>query len=255
MKTPIRLVTLCAALLIIGVVTVLIKNHVRPSSTISEQEQGEVNTTIRGAASLLAPISKTSARNQTSSQNPTTFSEADHDAALKADAEYRAKRDEKLLKRWQRISKLRAQRPVKFGSDGREYEFLPNVWAFPRSKYVAASNLTPVDQEWGYVFVQTAAGDSAPPGAMPAAVSTAEHSLIIVTGAVAVKFGSSGISESFGQDFGLSLVRSLDDINVAYYQGPQNNAADLTNLVDNLRRDPRVVRANLWILDKRYVTN
>jgi Open reading frame 2 N-terminal domain len=255
MKASKRLAALCAALIIIGIVTVLIKNHVRPSSTISEQDQAEVNTAARVPASLLAPVSKNSTRNQTSSQSPTTFSEADHDAALKADAEYRANRDEKLSKRWQRISKLRDPHPVKFGSDGREYEFLPNVWALPRSKYVAASNLTPVDQEWGYVFVQTAAGDSAPPGAMPAAVSPAEHSLVVVTGAVAVKFGSSGISESFGQDFGLSLVRSLDDINVAYYQGPQNNGAELTALVDNLKRDPRVVRANLWIVDKRYVTN
>ncbi len=155
-----------------------------------------------------------------------------------------------------RRSKARPERSVRLGLDrpareeevfvsGRgSYRWLATIFALPDDQ---AGSLDVVEARSGYVFVKVPNGE-APPGAYPVAYQPKNGTLYVVTGRLTVHFTSVADAAAMSQDYSMELLRLMTRLNTATYQSSRPTVQKLTELLEALRKDARVVKASLEMI-------
>jgi hypothetical protein len=131
-------------------------------------------------------------------------------------------------------------------------EILKGIAAVPRTSFQTEMGDV-IEENAKFTFFQSPPGRPFPSEGALVAVNPSTQGLVIVTGGIEVKFKEGDVSPQISQDFGIRHLQSFEEINVSFFQSSKRDINELINQVEALRRDSRVVRAELHILDKTYV--
>lgn len=144
---------------------------------------------------------------------------------------------------------------VRIRSDESAWVSLPSVFALPPdAANIVPSGAVPWQTQFGYRMFEQTDGRPWPQLALPVVRVEGTEKLAVLTGAFSVKFRASGGGlPDFAPHLGLTPVQSFETIQIAYYQSQKRTAAELFNILDQIRRDPRVESAGLKTVDKIYV--
>jgi hypothetical protein len=130
------------------------------------------------------------------------------------------------------------------------YAFAPGLIALPVRGYRPPDGAVELERNGGFVFLRADPGQPLPEGALPVAMNLRTQALGAVTGVVAVKLAQPDSASSVASDYQLKTVQTFEGIHLAYLQSSSTDPAELLHLVQTLRTDPRIARADLEILDK-----
>lgn len=132
-----------------------------------------------------------------------------------------------------------------FTSGRRTFRWLETVAALAEDK---AGSLDVIERRSGFAFVRVEPGSEPPAGSFPVAFEPRTGGLLVVTGKLSVHLKSAAAGVSLSQEYSLDLLRSIARLNTVTYQSSPPSLAKLTQLLTALRKDSRVVKADLEML-------
>jgi hypothetical protein len=136
-----------------------------------------------------------------------------------------------------------------FMSGRRTLRWLPEIFALPEDADVRAADV--VERSNGFVFVRVESGGEAPNGSMLTVFESRTGRLLVVTGKLSVLLKASASGPTLSQEYSMDLVRSIARLNTAIFKSSQPTVAKLTELLEALSRDERVVKAELELIGER----
>jgi hypothetical protein len=107
-----------------------------------------------------------------------------------------------------------------------------------------------LENNGGFVFLRPESGESPPVGSLPVAINLGTQALGAVTGVVVLKMASTDSAAGLAADYQLKPIQIFDSLKLGYFQSGKTDPAELTRLLQSLRQDDRVAKAELEILDK-----
>jgi hypothetical protein len=145
------------------------------------------------------------------------------------------------------LARLRALAtgPVLKVSDRRVYREVPGLRAYPESLSDQVSNENIVERRPGIIFAKQEARDRE--AGWPVVWNEKSGRLGALSGQFKVKLRNARDAQSIARDMGLGLVKYFDPIQMAILSSSEGQ--DPARLLESLRHDSRVLRADLEILE------
>ncbi len=134
-----------------------------------------------------------------------------------------------------------------FITSRRTLRWLGNVAAVTED---AAGGMDVLERRNGFAFVRVAP-ENFPKGALPVAFEARTGNLVVLTGKLSVQLKAAASVPDLSSEYSMDLVRSIVRLNLAIYQSSQPTQLTLTQLLTALRKDSRVVEADLEMIAER----
>ena len=138
----------------------------------------------------------------------------------------------------------------------RSKRFLPDdIYAVKENEYDAQLPGDEIERANGYVFLQLSEGQSLPPEGLRTAIDPDSGLISVVTGRLKVKVKSEVAIGEIANEFNLQLSHSFGHLGLAFYEGNRSSSQELVDLLGLVRRDQRIISADLELLGPRRVAN
>jgi len=150
-----------------------------------------------------------------------------------------------------RIKEFRGPgKPVRFNHESDKYELVGRLRALPEKEFSPSMGFKVIDQAGGYVFLELGPDDLPPHNSVPVAVNASTQVLGAMTGLYAVKLEDLERVSELATEFKLQLVHTFDAIQTVFVRSDRSTGEDLVSLLEQIRKDPRVKRADLEIMER-----
>ena len=132
-------------------------------------------------------------------------------------------------------------------SSGVAYKVVSEVRAIPSSEFRPADGNV-IERRGNFILFEP--NRDAPLGAKFVVYNEKTKSLGVITGAYQVALKDFSSNNGIASQYHLKAVQGFEELKVAFYQNERVELAEITSVLEQLKNDPRVERADLHILDR-----